>query len=111
MPWIGLKKSSKGEFGGSFGGPLIKGKLFFFVDYEAIREHGSQPNAQVTVPDAAFRSGDLSGLCTEGFTNGVCNNSAHQIYFPGTKNPVLNNMITTISPASQALLNIWPTYR
>lgn len=96
------------EFGGSIGGPIVKGKLFFFVDYEAIREHGSQPNATVLVPDNAFRGGDLSGLCTEGFTGGVCNNSAHQIYFPGTTTPVPNNMITTISPASQALLAIWP---
>ena len=97
------------EFGGSIGGPIIKGKLFFFTDYEAIRQHGSQPNASVIVPDAAFRSGDLSGLCPEGFTGGVCNNSAHQIYYPGTSNPVPGNLITSISPASQALLAIWPT--
>jgi hypothetical protein len=97
------------EFGGSIGGPIIKGKLFFFTDYEAIREHGSQPSAGVLVPDSAFRSGDLSALCPEGFTSGVCNNSAHQIFFPGTSTPVPNNMITSISPASQALLAVWPT--
>jgi hypothetical protein len=97
------------EFGGSIGGPIIKGKLFFFVDYEAIREHGSQPLAGQLVPDAAFRSGDLSGLCPEGFTSGVCNNSAHQVFFPGTSTPVPNNMITSISPVSQALLAVWPT--
>lgn len=97
------------EFGGSIGGPMVKNKLFFFVDYEAIRQHGSQPLSGILVPDAAFRSGDLSALCTEGFTNGVCNNTAHQVYYPGTSNPVPNNMITAISPVSQALLNIWPT--
>lgn len=97
------------EFGGSIGGPIIKGKLFFFVDYEAIRQHGSQPSSGILIPDAAFRSGDLSALCTEGFTAGVCNNTAHQIYYPGTTTPVPNNMITAISPASQALLGIWPT--
>ena len=104
------------EFGGSIGGPIIKGKLFFFVDYEAIREHGSQPLAGQLVPDTAFRSGDLSGLCKSGFTTGVCNdrdpktgNVIDQIYFPGTTNPVPNNMITSISPASRALLAVWPT--
>src|SRR5712692_6350205 len=97
------------EFGGSIGGPIIKGKLFFFTDYEAIRSHGSQPLSGVLVPDAAFRGGDLSALCPEGFTSGVCNNSAHQVFFPGTSTPVPNNMITSISPASQALLAIWPT--
>jgi len=97
------------EFGGSIGGPIIKGKLFFFVDYEAIREHGSQPLAGQLVPDAAFRSGDLSGLCPEGFTSGVCNNSTHQVFFPGTSTSVPNNMIISISPVSQALLAVWPT--
>jgi hypothetical protein len=104
------------EFGGSIGGPIIKGKLFFFTDYEAIREHGSQPSAGQLVPDAAFRSGDLSGLCITGFTTGVCNDRdpktgsvINQIYFPGTTNPVPNNMITSISPVSQALLAVWPT--
>ena len=97
------------EFGGSIGGPIIQGKLFFFTDYEAIRSHGSQPLANVLVPDAAFRGGDLSALCPEGFTNGVCNNSAHQVFFPGTATPVPNNMITSISPVSLALLAVWPT--
>src|SRR5207244_1738028 len=67
------------EFGGSIGGPIVRGRLFFFTDYEAIRQHGSQPNAGVNVPDAAFRRGDLSGLCPEGFSNGLCNNPDHQI--------------------------------
>ena len=96
------------EFGGSIGGPIVKGKLFFFTDYEAIRLHGSQPQAGILVPDAAFRSGDLSGLCPEGFTAGVCNNPANQIYYPGTKNPVLNNRIASISPVSQAIMGILP---
>jgi hypothetical protein len=82
--------------------------LFFFTDFEAIRLHGSQPQAGVLVPDAAFRSGDLSALCPEGFTTGLCNNPANQIFFPGTKTPVPNNRITSISPVSQALLGILP---
>jgi hypothetical protein len=104
------------EFGGSIGGPIVKGKLFFFVDYEAIRQHGSQPLANQRVPDAAFRSGDLSGLCTTGFTAGICNDRdpvtnavIDQIYFPGTSNPVPNNVITSISPVSQKLLALFPT--
>jgi hypothetical protein len=105
------------EFGGSIGGPIVKGKLFFFVDYEAIREHGSQPLSGQLVPDAVFRGGDLSGLCTTGFTGpgGICNDQSSpgvyidQIYYPGTTTPVPNNMITSISPASQALLAVWPT--
>ena len=97
------------EFGGSIGGPVIKSKFFFFTDYEAIRSHGTTPSAGVIVPDSNFRSGNLGTLCSEGFTNGVCNNPAHQIYFPGTANPVPNNVITSISPVSAAIEEVWPT--
>ena len=97
------------EFGGSIGGPVVKNKLFFFTDYEAIRSHGSTPNANVLVPDSAFRSGDLSALCPEGFAAGVCNNPAHQILFPSTSTPVPNNMISSISSVSAAIEAVWPT--
>jgi hypothetical protein len=97
------------EFGGSIGGPILKGKLFFFTDYEAIRSHGSTPNSGILVPDSNFRGGNLGAFCPEGFTGGVCNNPAHQIFFPGTAMPVPNNMITSISPVSAAIEAVWPT--
>jgi len=104
------------EFGGSVGGPIIKNRLFFFVDYEALRSHGSSVGPGVTVPNGAFRGGDLSSLCQTGFTAGVCNDRdqqtnavINQIYFPGTTTPVPNNMITSISPVSQAILAVWPS--
>lgn len=97
------------EFGGSVGGPVLKSKLFFFTDYEAIRSHGSTPNANVLVPDSSFRSGDLSALCPEGFAAGVCNNPAHQIFFPGTSTPIPNNMISSTSPVSAVIEAVWPT--
>jgi hypothetical protein len=106
------------EFGGTIGGPVIKDKLFFFTDYQGIRQRGSSPSANNVVPDAAFRSGNLSALCATGFdANGVCNdrdgdgNVINQIYFPGTTTPVPNNTIPTseISPIAQSFLAIWPT--
>ncbi len=50
------------EFGGTFGGPILQNKLFFFSDYQGIRSDGNSPVTGVVVPNAAFRSGDLSAF-------------------------------------------------
>jgi hypothetical protein len=105
------------EFGGSVGGPVVKGKLFFFIDYEAIRSHGTTPNANVRVPDSNFRSGSLSALCSSGFTGpgGICNDQSSpgvyvdQIYNPATGQPVPGNIITSINPIAAKLESVWPT--
>jgi hypothetical protein len=100
------------EFGGSIGGPIIKGKLFFFTDYQGIRSHGSGAVGSNTVPNAAFRSGDLSALCTAGFDGaGNCADPSQQIYYPGTSTAVPFNTIPSgqISSISQSLLAVWPT--
>lgn len=100
------------EFGGSLGGPIIKSKLFFFTDYQGIRSHGSGAAATNLVPNAAFRSGDLSALCTTGFnSSGTCTTASQQIHFPGTSTAVPFNKIPSgqISSISQNLLAIWPT--
>ena len=51
------------EFGGAFGGPLKRDKLFYFLSYEGglHRELASQFG---TVPTAAMKSGDMSGSTT-----------------------------------------------
>jgi hypothetical protein len=48
-------------FGGTFGGPIIKDKLFFFVDYEALRLHTSGQTTASQAP-IAFLQGDFSAL-------------------------------------------------
>ncbi|MEW5980507.1 MAG: TonB-dependent receptor [Acidobacteriota bacterium] len=47
------------QFGGVFGGPIRKNKLFFFATYQGLRRL-SYANLQLTLPNAAQRSGDLS---------------------------------------------------
>ena len=49
----------RNQFGGSFGGPIIKNKTFFFADYERIRRLQGVPSV-VTVPSPAARLGQLA---------------------------------------------------
>ena len=80
-------------FGGTFGGPIIKNKLFFFVDYQGQRFDHPATTPAITVFTNAERNGDFSQLCTAGFTNGLCNNPTQQIVNPITKAPFPNNQI------------------
>src|SRR6267142_1557543 len=55
------------QFGGSLGGPIIKGKTFFFIDYEGLREVGAQstPSCVPTANDVLFyapTSGDPTSI-------------------------------------------------
>lgn len=45
------------QFGGSLGGPILKGKTFFYVDYEGQRENGAQAGLGC-VPDPAQIAAD-----------------------------------------------------
>ena len=69
------------QFGGTLGGPIVKDNTFFFVNYDGQRVRDSLANI-FSVPTAAQRSGDLSGLVPV---------STKQLIDPVTKQPVPGN--------------------
>ena len=82
------------EFGGTIGGPIVRNRLFFFSDYQGVRVDVQTPVTGIVVPNAAFRTGDLSALCSAGFdAAGMCTNASQQVRFPGTATPVAFNRI------------------
>ena len=103
------------QFGFTFGGPIIKNRLFFFVDYQGLRNpNGSTQTVQVM--DTAERGGDFGELCTAGFDGaGVCANPAQQLYAPGagiapgSRAIIPNNNLTadglTLSAAAMNIVN------
>jgi hypothetical protein len=59
-------------FGANIGGPVIKDKLFFFFNYEGLRDV-SASTYNAGVPSAAMRTGDFGEICAEGFdATGLC---------------------------------------
>ncbi len=111
------KPDSKRDQGGfSLGGPIKKGKTFFFVDFEKVRSSSAQSGV-VTVPTMAERQGDFSADVIPGTTQPL------NIYDPtalGCGNPCVNrpqvqsggvlNVIPTNEqdPIGMAVLNLYP---
>ena len=85
------------QFGGTFGGPIIKNKTFFFASYEGTRST-QQITALTNVPTPAMTNGDFSGINVP-------------ILDPTTGQRFQGNMIpqNRISPAGQYLAKLYPT--
>jgi hypothetical protein len=93
---------NRNQFGANVGGPILKDKLFFFVNYDGIRE--IHPVAvQANFPTPAMEQGDFSNLC-DVWSQGLCADATNgqQLYNPLTGQPFLNNQIPQSMMTSQA---------
>jgi hypothetical protein len=109
LPTPGLRWNT---FGGTVGGPIKKGKLFFFADYEGERLDNPPVTGYITVMTPAERAGDFSQLLSVKGTQlyspcasltGPCTAPAS---LPGIRTPYPNNQITnTIDPVASALFS------
>jgi outer membrane receptor protein involved in Fe transport len=97
------------QFGATAGGPIKRDKTFIFGYYEGFRNRQGETEL-TTVPSVKQRGGDFSELCPEGFTEGFCNNPAHQLFNVFANAPYANNDVPPeqINSISKGLLSFFP---
>jgi hypothetical protein len=57
----------RNQFGFTFGGPIVKNRVFFFSDYQGTREVRGQTASVAFVPSVPETTGDFSDAATTGF--------------------------------------------
>jgi hypothetical protein len=87
--------------GGVFGGPIVRGRTFFFGDYQATRTERALSQT-ATVPTARMRSGDLSELTgamtpSNPFVPAGCVDAANKVINP-----------SCIDSVARQLVNLYP---
>jgi hypothetical protein len=96
-PVIPINPFSQDQFGGTFGGPIKRDKLFFFVDYLGSRHHtGGLGTESILTP--AMRNGDFSVLLAQ--------KNPIQLYDPlnGFAPYVNNQNVPILNPVAKFLL-------
>jgi carboxypeptidase family protein len=84
------------QFGGTFGGPLVRNKAFVFGDYQRLRQDQGR-TVVATVPTADMRRGDLSAL-------------GAAIFDPLSGQVFAGSIIPSnrINPITRQVADIWP---
>ncbi len=82
----------RNQFGGTLGGAIIKNKTFFFVSYQGLRQLSSFFFTGATVPTAAERTGDFTGVVAALPSQYTC----------GSPTIICSRLL---DPTAQALLN------
>ena len=84
------------QYGGTFGGPIVKARTFFFGSYQGTDQKSAPQDRNTLVPTAAMRSGDFSAI-------------TRQLRNPFTGEPFPGNQIPVglFNPAAREILDDW----
>jgi hypothetical protein len=100
---------SRDQYGLSLGGPVVKNKTFFFVDFERVGQ--SDPvNIEAVVPTDLERAGDFSQSGTPIYDPTQCAPSGGSCIRPRFSFNSVDDVIPPgeIDPIGQAILNLYP---
>lgn len=104
-----LPVSTYGQFGGSLGGPIIKNRTFFFMDYQGTRQKSGQ-SLLLSVPTNEVRNTCLSATSSTCDLSEYLASGVRQIYDPITRVAYAGNVIprANLSPQAIGLLSQLP---
>src|SRR4030095_14165742 len=91
---------NRNQFGANFGGAILRNTAFFFFNWESGRQDRGTAGRLLSVPPAAFRTGDFSSLLAEGIV----------ITDPESGQPFSNNRIPSerMDPNAAILMSVTP---
>ncbi len=92
----------RNQFGGTFGGPLVKNKLMFFLGYQGLRQAATPAPTSTIVPTAAAIAGDFTTMMSA-----ACQSSG---VGKTLRAPFVGNRVspTSFNPQALALLRYVP---